>query len=86
MRWQWFLFCAVLLVMPACSDSGLSTSTGGEQQPTIAKRSEDRPESPADSSGTTPGITADVKTLAEVDKLVAAHKGKVVVVDLWALW
>jgi thiol:disulfide interchange protein len=31
-------------------------------------------------------VTASVKTLKEFEDLVASHKGKVVVVDLWATW
>lgn len=31
-------------------------------------------------------ITAEVKTIAEIQSAIAAHQGKVVVVDLWALW
>ncbi len=89
MRLQWFLFCAVLLVIPACSDTGLSTSArpaGGDEPSSTAKSPGDAPLSPADSPGSTPEITAVVKTMAEVNKLIAAHTGKVVVVDLWALW
>lgn len=30
--------------------------------------------------------TATVKSLTEFEDLVATHKGKVIVVDLWAMW
>jgi thiol:disulfide interchange protein len=33
-----------------------------------------------------PTVTATVKSLTEFEDLVASHKGKVVVVDLWAMW
>jgi hypothetical protein len=33
-----------------------------------------------------PTVSMTAMNSAEFDKLVASHKGKVVVVDLWALW
>lgn len=33
-----------------------------------------------------PKVTASVKNLAEIEELIASHKGKIVVVDLWAMW
>lgn len=40
----------------------------------------------ADDKNETPKVAASVKTLKEFEDLVASHKGKVVVVDLWATW
>lgn len=31
-------------------------------------------------------VSLEVLTSAETDELIASHKGKIVVVDLWALW
>jgi hypothetical protein len=33
-----------------------------------------------------PTVTVSVKSLPEVRELIQSHVGKVVVVDLWALW
>jgi ABC-type enterochelin transport system substrate-binding protein len=31
-------------------------------------------------------VTADVQSLDEINELITAQQGKIVVVDLWALW
>jgi hypothetical protein len=34
----------------------------------------------------TSAVTLEVQSPEETDKLIASHKGKIVVVDLWTLW
>ena len=74
MRTSLLLFLsAVLLPLTACSSSA--------PEPDSAAGSVDVEVSVAE-----PSITATVRNRAEVEQLVASHQGKVVVIDLWALW
>lgn len=43
-------------------------------------------ETPDVSDQSASAVAMELKTLDEVDKLVASHNGKLVVLDLWALW
>ena len=33
-----------------------------------------------------PAVSVAVKNFGELDEMIAAHRGKVVVIDLWAIW
>jgi hypothetical protein len=39
-----------------------------------------------DSKSDAAAVSLDVLNASETDELIASHKGKIVVVDLWALW
>jgi hypothetical protein len=41
---------------------------------------------PVDKTDEKPSASLEVQTPEETEKLIASHKGKIVVVDLWALW
>ena len=72
-------FLAVLAVMTMTCSTGCSGSA--DQQISDAKLS-----APSELSATFPRIEASVKDRAEIQKLIKSHAGKVVVLDLWALW
>jgi len=69
----------VVSILVGCSDSTSPT----KQPPTNSNSSTKDKE-----TQTTPEvpITASLMSLAEVNDAIASHKGKVVVVDLWAMW
>lgn len=73
-----FLVAAVLLCTAGC----------GETTPVNNK-----PSAPLDSQSSSPdtrpaaaAVSLEVLDAAGTDRLIASHKGKIVVVDLWTLW
>jgi hypothetical protein len=74
------LLVGFLLVLQGCSfQDDKPASTRGEQPP-LSSAAE------TDQATSRPAITADFKSVSEVEALIASHRGKVVVADLWALW
>lgn len=41
---------------------------------------------PADSTADSPEVSLDILNETETNELIASHQGRIVVVDLWALW
>lgn len=72
-------FFTVLAVMIMTCSTGCSGNA--DQQISDAKLS-----TPSEPSVPFPRIEASVKDRAEIQELIKSHAGKVVVLDLWALW
>ena len=67
----WSVLAALLLTTAACAPSNSIQSSDNSS----AGNAVDDPE-----------ITVEVRSLAQVEELIASHAGKPVVLDLWALW
>lgn len=89
MRLPFIVFStACLTLIPACSRTDTekrSTTNDANAHPAIAtSTSPDEAQTPAASNELL--VTAVVQNLGETEKLIASQAGKVVVVELWALW
>ena len=79
----WHLSSLLALTLPlAACGPGSQVETG---QPTDSAQSSPGGLQPQ-TQQTNASITASVQSIAQLQERIAAHKGKVVVVDLWALW
>jgi thiol-disulfide isomerase/thioredoxin len=61
-----------------CQDQSQDSPQAGNDQPPAVATSEQ--------GGDEAEVTVDVASWSEVQDIVASHKGKVVVVDLWSTW
>ena len=68
------LLAVLLLLMPGCA---------ADNQPTI---NADKKVSDTQTVANAAPVELTVATIAELEKLIAEQGGKVVVLDLWALW
>ena len=69
-----FLIVAALLFAVGC---GETNSDNNKPSPSGTEES---------ASATSDPVPLEVLTSGETDELIASHKGKIVVIDLWALW
>jgi hypothetical protein len=80
-----FLIAGGLLFVVGCGEADSvniePTAPGAEQTAT----SDPKPDTGSTPDAAVP-VSLDVLNAAETDKLIARHEGKIVVVDLWALW
>ena len=94
------LFClfAALLITSGCTQPIYSIDAANgdgndlpivptsSSEETVVEEPIEPTEEPADPPENESDIKAVVKSLEETDKLIASFRGKIVVVDLWALW
>jgi hypothetical protein len=74
------LLVGFLLVLQGCSSQDVKPAATRGERPRVS------PAAATDQATSRPAITADLKSVSEVEALIASHRGKVVVADLWALW
>jgi len=75
---SFLLGCALLL--GGCAEP--STTAPAESKPTVASWDQDNAVSVLSTQVTTPELVA----LTDLSDRIRSHKGKLVFVDLWALW
>ena len=73
MRLQHFILLLVCATVIGCSSGGGEGST-------------DTIEPSTTTASSTANVEVQIKSWEEVEKLVASHQGKVVVMDAWATW
>lgn len=95
---QAFALLGLCLLMAGCGSSAKEDSkqaAGDDPGPGKKSESGDTPEVKTDKTQTTDPKPKDgdatkgvavIKSLEEIDALVASYKGKVVVIDMWATW
>ena len=74
----------ILLLLAGCGDQSTPSTDSGPPPDAEATGIETPVEAPAE--GSPPDVAMDLKSLEDIEKLIASHNGKVVVLDLWALW
>lgn len=86
MKVKSMLWTAALLAAAVglASCSGNSNTETGESETATETTSETSDETA--SASTPPSVTTSVVSLEDLDKTVASHKGKVVILDLWATY
>ncbi len=70
------------LIASLCLLAGCSETAPAPQQNTPPAKQQASVE-PAPSENT---VSMDMLSASEIDQLIASHSGKIVVVDLWAMW
>ena len=70
------------LLLAGCTDSSRPTEPAKSIQPVAGVEAPSTGDAKVDASP----ISAAVMSLPEINDAIAAHKGQVVVVDLWAMW
>ena len=79
-HWHLPLFALLTFTLASCGTSERS------QSGPLADSQSAPDEQPAETPQPAAPITTSVESIAQLDQRIASHPGKVVVVDLWALW
>lgn len=86
-----FLLLTSMLVVVGCGDTAPPKPVEPAPQSEVQSGSVETPNpeglnEPLPVDAASSAVSLELRSLAEIDELVASHKGKVVVLDLWALW
>ena len=79
-RWHLSFMACWMLTMASCAPSEPAPAVQVSESQTAPAAE------PSEASQPSPSSTVSVQTIAQFEDRIASHNGKVVVVDLWALW
>lgn len=78
-----------LLFAAGCGESdsaNVDSRTPTGEQPAGEQPATADSKPPADSTADSSKVSLDILNETETNELIASHQGRIVVVDLWALW